>query len=296
MLFTDPEPKPEETSAEEQTDFADAFASRTTEDEGENTGDKGEPSQDDTKPADAEPASEAAAPAAAQNGSDDPFAGMTPEQKSYWSTVLHSERSNRGRVAALTKKVQASPAQTAPAATTETASDDNGSDQAADLEAKLKTAAEEYPDAVGPLVEVIADIRKSIAGLNQSVAPIVEDQDSAAMAKAYADLEKAHPDYRAVAADPNWHAWIADQPEKVQQLAESYDPREVSLTIALFKTERQAAVLPGEGEDPTLNATEEKRKRQLDGGKDVSSKNIPAAAGVPDDFGAAFNARAQKGA
>lgn len=292
MTMIDPEPKPDAEPAEESA-FGDAFAARAAGEEVEAE----DPSPEGDKPADAEQASEEAAPAASPNGSTfDPFAGMSPEQKAHWQRLQHSEQSQRGRVAALTKKMQSQPAQHAPAASAADGDDDKGKDaNAADLEAKLKAAADEYPDAVGPLVEVIADIRKQIEGISSTVAPISEAQDEAAMTEAFKQLEKAHPDYREIANDPNWEAWVADQPANIQALAESFDPREVSLTITLFKTERQAEVSPGNGQnDPTPNATEEKRKRQLDGGKDVPSKGIPAAGGVPNDFGAAFKARAQK--
>lgn len=288
MIFNDPEPKPEETSAEEQTDFADAFTSRTVGEEGEGE----EQSPQGGTPADAELASVAAAPAAAQDGSFDPFAGMTPEQKSHWERVQHSDQSQRGRVAALTRKMQNGTAQPAPAPAAQTAdtADTGKTNEGDDLDAKMKAAAEEYPDAVGPFVEIITAMKSQIADLSKTVQPIADDRSEAELTEAYGVLAKAHPDYAQIAADPSWTGWIEHQPEEIQRLATSFDPEHVSKTLDLFKLERSQAT----GTTPVNTATEEKRKRQLDGGRDVPTKNIPAAAGVPDDFGAAFEVRAKK--
>ena len=289
MTFNDPEPKPEETPAEENA-FADAFTARTV---GEEVEAEKTPTEEEGKPADAEPASVAATEeVAAKGGSNfDPFAGMTPEQKSHWEKVQHSDQSQRGRVAALTRKMQQGTAQPAPApaAKTEPAADTGKANEGDDLDAKMKAAAEEYPDAVGPFVEIITAMKSQIADLSKTVQPIADDRSEAELTEAYEVLARAHPDYAQIAADPSWAGWIEDQPEEIQRLANSYDPAHVSKTIDLFKLERsQATAAPA-----VDTATEEKRKRQVEGLKDVKTTGAPSASGVPNDFNAGFAARAK---
>jgi hypothetical protein len=289
MTFNDPEPKPEEAPAEVHDSFADAFAARAA---GEEVETEAKPSEEEGKTADAEPASVAATEqVAAKDGSNfDPFAGMNPEQKAHWEKIQHSDQSQRGRVAALTRKMQNGTAQPAPspAAQTATNAGTGKANESDDLDAKMNAAAEEYPDAVGPFVEIINAMKSQIADLSTKVQPITDDRSEAELTSAYQTLEAAHPDFRQIAADPSWNAWIEDQPEAIQTLANSYDPSHVAKTIDLFKLERKQATAPA-----VDTATEEKRKRQLEGQKDVSSKGVPAASGVPNDFEAAFKARAK---
>lgn len=291
MTFNDPEPKPEDTPAEEQNGFADAFAARS---EGEEAPAELLPTEEEgTKPADADTASVAAAEeVAAKSGSSfDPFAGMTPEQKSHWEKVQHSDQSQRGRVAALTRKMHNGTAHIAPtpAAKTEETADTGKTNEGDDLDAKMKAAAEEYPDAVGPFVEIITAMKSQIADLSKTVQPIADDRSEAELTDAYEVLEKAHPDFRQIAADPSWNGWIANQPEEIQRLANSYDPAHVSKTIDLFKLERSQTAAT----TAVDTATEEKRRRQLEGQKDVRTTGVPAASGVPNDFNAGFKARAK---
>lgn len=293
MTFIDPDPKPEATPADGDDGFAEAFACRSAEEEQE--AEPKMPTDEEGKPADALPASEAAAePAAAQNGSFDPFAGMNPEQKAHWERVQHSDQSQRGRVAALQRKVQTETAQPAPITVAKTEADayDGKAKTGDDLDAKMKAAAEEYPDAVGPFVEIITAMKTQIADLLTKVQPIADDRSEAELTAAYGVLAKAHPDFAQIAEDPKWAAWIETQPKEIQTLANSFDPEHVSSTIKLFKLENGQA-----SHKPLVDtATEDKRKRQLDSSKDVSATGVPSASGVPNDFDAAFKARAKSGA
>lgn len=297
----------------ENSEFSQAFAERAggaeppapdpepAKAEPEQTGD------DSTDGTDQAPSQAAGDEPPAQPGSQvDPWQGLSPEQKAYFERLRHSEVSQRGRVASLTRKLEgrqeqapaAPPPPPAPAATAPAA---ESQPEAKDLDARLKQAVEDYPDAVGPLADVIAEIRERIGGLETKVDPITEKADDAAMAAEFAKLEELHPDYREIGADPSWDAWLKDQPQPVQQLGSSYDAKNVSLAISLFKAERAAAIQrlnpPAENTtdtDPKPNATDARRERQLDASRQVPGKGGPAAGGVPDDFSAAFHARVQQ--
>lgn len=261
---------------------------------------------------------EAATEVAADAGSGkapafDPFAGFTPEQKAHWDKVQASERSNRGRVGALTKKLNGLTQQGTqpPPAASDTGDSREGVDEgaataagttgeaqtASDIDKRLGEAVEEYGDIIGPLHEVVTDLRKQIATLEASPKRHeVTVEDAEAMAEAYDKLAEAHSDYQEIASSPGFSTWLGGQPKSVQNLANSYDPQEVSLALTLFKAESkvssEATTEESEGKGGT--ATGDKRERQLDGLRNPTSRGAPAAAGVPNEFGSAFKARAEK--
>lgn len=303
----------------ETASFSEAFAERSKDPSGE--------SQRDAEAAAASAAAEggggsatadqpgAASKEAADEGSGkapafDPYAGLTPEQKSYFEAqeadrvkLAASERSQRGRVGALTKKLntmssgtQSPPARQEEGGQAQSGEGGDGKTDATDIEARLKAVADEYGDIAGPVVEVVQDLRKQVAGLTASATRHEVEQDAAALAEAYGALETAHPDYQEVAADPNFHGWLGSQPKGVQALANSYDPTEVSLALQLFKTERGAAAHATGGAGQGGNgstATGDKRERQMEGMRQPPSRGAPAASGVPNDFSAAFRQRSK---
>lgn len=241
----------------------------------------------------------------------DPYAGLTPEQKAHFERLAASERSNRGRVGALTKKLnglasggtQQPPAQAETGASHERSDEGaggtdtgngTGETQATDIEARLKAVTEEYGDILGPLPELITGLRKEIGELKASATRHEVDQDAQQLTQAYAALEAAHPDYEQVAANPAFHDWLGKQPQGVQALANSFDPAEVSLSLQLFKAESTAAsaASTGAGQGGSgSTATGDRRERQMEGLSQTPNKGAPAAAGVPKDFDAAFSAR-----
>lgn len=316
------EPNPAGQPGEEQAQdgFGAAFAERASDPgkqeaaaEPQKDGGEAQPSKDE--PADKAGSAEAPAAAAAEEGTSgtavkpaDPWEGLTPEQKSYFERLQASERSNRGRVGALTKKLQSTATTKAPSPAPEAKpakqdaepeGSESGEATASDLDKRLQAAVEEYGEVVGPLADVVKEIRAEIDGIKASVSKVEVDADAQELTKAYADLEKVHPDFAAVAEDKNFSAWLGDQPSKVVDLANSFDPREVSLVLTLFKTERSAALASQTGQegedkgDKGSTATDTKRQRQLEGSRQVPGKGQPSAAGVPNDFSSAFKARAK---
>lgn len=300
-------PAGQQEGAAEEPGFAAAFAERGADPQR----DEARQPTDGDKPSGTEPPAEAggseAAPAAAAaetvSSGFDPWNGLTPEQKSHFERLANSERSNRGRVGALTKKLNGQVAQraviTPPEREAEQHADDNEPKPeaaASDLEARLQAVTDEYGDVVGPIAEVLKAVRDDIASLKNVTSKVEVEADAKALTEAYTALEQVHPDYAALASDQNFGAWLGDQPKQVIDLANSFDPREVSLALTLFKTERSAAMAtpPGQARDQGNQggSAADRRARQLEGSRQVASRGAPAAAGVPDDFGSAFKARA----
>lgn len=301
-----------DTKAEGEAEggFGSAFAERANRDAKPHE----QPEQVADEATDSEPApqagSEAAPPDKAAGASEaeprppafDPFAGLTPEQKAHFERLQASERSQRGRVGALTKKLngfERAPPAPAPAPAEqkpEAAAEGDAGKKAADLDARLNSTAEEYGDVVGPLVEVIKELRSEIATMKPKVDAVDLDKDANEIAAAYAQLGSKHPDWEQIASDDGFKSWTASQPANVQALLGSSDPDEVSLGLSLYKAEGRVAAAADAGNEgkPGSTATGDRRQRQLEGSRDVKARGAPAAAGIPNEFGAAFHARAQR--
>lgn len=309
---------PTEAPAEQVEDgFGAAFAERAKEVSGTQT-DGNEPSDKAPAEAGAEQApAEEAATNATEGGAEkpDPLAELTPEQlrqryqelEAERDRLRTSERSQRGRVGALTRKLNTltigTPAPTA--APKQKEGEEAPASTEGDLDPELQKAIDEYPDVVGPVVAnqkkleaTLAEVRGRIDQIDKVATTRDEvEADAAELSIALISLEVLHPDYAEYnPQNESFTAWLGDQPQKVVELANSYDPREVSLALTLYKTERSAALAKSsEGGEPgkqDTSATDEKRARQMEGNRQVPNRGAPVAAGVPNEFSAAWKARA----
>lgn len=296
--------EPGQANEGEAEGFGSAFSERASDGDKDSTAGTS-PATNEPAPAGSEaaPSQEAAgAPQAEPAATHDPLDGLTPEQRQYVERLQASDRSQRGRVGALTKKLNHQ--ERAQAAQAPTHREEQPREQAdgepakaSDLEARLAQVAEEYGDINGPIIEAIREIRSKVDQMQPAVEQVDLDKTTAEIEQSYVTLEGRHPDFALVAQDPNFLGWAEDQPRRVQELLNSYDPDEVSLGLTLFKAERGASLQAsgqGGGGSDTSTATGDRRARQLDGSKQVSSRGTPAAAGVPNEFGSAFKARAEQ--
>lgn len=321
----DRQPEPE-APADTETDFEAAFAERASqgdepggtasEPQPEGEGEQPKPEEDPKGANEAPPPAPAPAPAPAEGTSvspapaADPWDGLTPDQRARLARLQTSERSQRGRVGALTKKVQrleggaAAPAPAGkPPQPEEQQPPPEGGDapageSSAEKLARLETAARDYPESIGPAKEIIDELRQEIAALKPQLEKVSTDADAAEVAAAYDALAEAHSDYAELAADKDFLGWAGDQTEQVRALLNSWNPRDVSLVLTLYKAEKAAAA-PNVAEPEPAPAgdgkgeseTDAKRRRQLEASRATPSRGAPAAAGVADDFDAAFTAR-----
>lgn len=254
------------------------------------------------------PATEAATDATTSGtATPDPLAELTPEQlrqrladaEAERDRARASDRSNRGRVGALTKKLNNLERTPAPAAAPKAEEGEQPSSaKGTDLDAQYAKAIEEFPEVVGPLAERQKQLEAEMARL-KGFADLVEvNTDAEQLAQALDDLEKVHPDFREYnEGNAGFMAWLGEQPEPFQQAAGSTDPASVAKVLTLYKVERSAAPATpsGEGSDPGSqegSATDDKRARQLDGNRQVPARGAPVVAGVPNEFSSAWKARA----
>lgn len=273
-------------SPDEESGFGDAFAERAS---GTN-----EPEADTSAAKEqvaATYAEKAQEPADNDQGEKefDPWAGLSEQQKAHFETLRHSESTYRGRASALARQLnEVQAAKPAPEAKAQEA--DDGKPSRAE---RLKQAAEEYPDAVGPLVEAIADLTERMEASQPKAPQQGAEPDPEVLEREYQALEAKHPDYRQIGADPSYANWVGTKSEAIKALATSYSADDVASVITLFKAERQASqATPAHNAQTDTQA--QKRQRQLEGSRAVTSRGAPASSGpAADDFNAAFNAKAR---
>lgn len=295
--------------AERSADPAGQAAKSQEDEEGKSPSSEKEPAEAGSAEA---PAEKTAATEQTTSGAAtaDPLDELTPEQlrqrlrdtEAERSRLQQSDRSQRGRLGALTRKYNELEAKLkapkeAPKAGEEGASSEGGN---ADEDAEYRRTVEEYNDVVGPMAKKLEELQAKIDKIEQPASTASEiDKDAEELTKAIEDLEREHPDLAQHGPGSDFDKWLADQPEKIASLANSFDPAEVSLVLSKFKLERSAAIASQSGEGgeekgkQESTATDDKRKRQLEGSRQVPGKGQPAAAGVPNDFSSAFKARSE---
>ncbi len=209
----------------------------------------------------------------------------------------HRANSDANRVAALSRKLQQFT--TAQPATAPEAKPEELSEAKKALDAKIKDLRENYPEIADPIIEVIEAQRQELQGVRTVLDGMTETQQAQTIEAETHALEARHPDWRDVASSVDWKGWLEVQPDNIQRLATSWDARETSVALSLFKAERieasgQRQEAPPEPAPTADAATGARRSQQLEGGRDVRSRPAPAASGPPEDFGAAFEYYAEK--
>jgi hypothetical protein len=257
------------------------------------------PPPDGTPPGDAEPDGGGQPPDG--DKAPDLWANAPDDLKAEYQKVLkerdeaqHKAQSDANRVAALSRKLStlqapASAPQEAPAKPTEA--------QAA-LDDKIKQLREDYGDIADPLIELIEAQKAELKTVRTVLTGLSEERQAQVIASEQQALEARHPDWRDIANSKDFSSWLEVQPDNIQRLATSWDARETSVALTLFKSESgMASGQTDEGGTPKPKAnaaTGARRSQQLDGGRDVGSRPAPAASDAPEDFDAAFKFYEQK--
>lgn len=301
----EPEPAPSEGNGAEEEPPAPAKEPEPPKEKEEEAPEAATEAGEATEPATSEdaPAEGGSQPPEGQTAPD-PWANVPPELKAQYEQVQkerdearHKAQSDASRVAALSRKLQqlstARPS-SAPAP------DAQPTEAQKALDEKISQLRKDYGEIADPLIELIEAQRQELTAVKTNLAGLSETQQAQVVAQETAALEARHPDWRNIAQSPDFAGWIEIQPENIQRLAQSWDARETSVVLTLFKAERMEATgqTDKSQQEPTKAppaqapkadaATDARRSQQLDGGRDVRSKPAPAASGPPDDFEAAF--------
>lgn len=190
-----------------------------------------QPEGQQQEPAAAEPA--AAAP------TEDPEVAVL---KAELARLNHGWNSDRGRLSALTKKLEQleahKPEQSLPASAA--GMDDD----------ELAQFAEDFPEhaaAVERLVQRrLADATKTLderlAQLAQPIQALEQDRAAAVVQQQQQALLTVHPDAYEVAASPQFAQWLSQQPPQVQQIYNDSDSAQDNIwLLSQFKTAQQQA-------------------------------------------------------
>lgn len=235
---------------------------------------------------------------------DDEWASLPDELKAKVEQLrkekdeaVHRASSDANRVAALSRKLHQ--LQIAGQPSGEPRSEQQTEAQKA-LDGKIKQLKEDYPEVAEPLIELLEAQKKELTTVRTQLEGLSEVQQAQVIATETQALDAKHPDWRQVAQSTDFAGWLGVQPENIQRLANSWDARETSVVLTLFKAERMETTgqtqtgkppekKPEAEQKPKPDAaTGERRSQQLDGGRDVRSKPAPAASGPPEDFESAF--------
>ena len=250
-------------------------------------------STDDATSGEAKTEGDSQSPSEAQ--APDPFADLDPKVREAIAAIekerddaRHRASSDASRVAALSRKLQ----QLQPPATSASAPEAEQTEAQKALDEKVKQLKEDYGDIADPLIELIEQQKQELNTVRTVLTGLSEERQAQVIAAETQALEARHPDWRDIAQSQDFAQWLADQPRNIQGLAESWDARETSVVLTLFKSEKAEATgqtaTPAAEQKPDA-ATGKRRSQQLDGSRDTRSRPAPAASDAPEDFDAAFD-------
>lgn len=189
----------------------------------------------------------------------------------------HSARSNAGRVAALTRKVdslQKSPRTEGPGGDAPGGDDDNAD----------KSFGRDYPEVDGHVRKTVeAAVEPLREKLAEKEAAEAEDIRLRRVAAEISRLHQAHPDFGQIKVSPEYGTWLAGQAPKVREMASSENADDAITLCNLFKASRP--------QKPAGNG----RDRLVEAATQITSKGAARVAGIhPDDFDAGFEVQAKR--
>ncbi|QJQ93918.1 MULTISPECIES: hypothetical protein [Halomonadaceae] len=291
----------------DDTSFDDAFAeysNRGRGDRDEYHRDAPEPDEDQAPEPDHGKDDEA--PAELSEG--DEAQASDDDLKARLQQLEHSERSQRGRVGALSRQLQerdriiaelkgrqAAP-QPTPSKTGESKdvqdqkqaiADEHGVDDWDAFRNDFPDIAKALDSRFEHMSRMEERINSRLEEVNGAIQPIQQQAHEQHLAGQFAALEARHADWREVVSAPAFQQWLEQQPEWMQKQVESENADDASALLDIYK-----GLHPPPGE--SRNDTREQRNNRLAQAQTVSRRGSPRPSGAPDDFEGAFNHFASK--
>ncbi|WP_043530467.1 hypothetical protein [Litchfieldella xinjiangensis] len=292
--------QPLDSQTTDETSFDDAFAEYSTKERGDRDEyHREEREAEATQTQDAPP----------QDETDEVVQGEESQAsdsdlESRLKQLEHSERSQRGRVGALSRQIQErdriiAELQNRQAAPQPTPSKKTGESQ--DVKDQKQAIADEhgvddwesfrqdFPDIANALDSRFEQmsrmeerINSRLEEVNGVIQPIQQQAHEQHLAGQFAALEARHKDWREVVSAPAFQQWLEQQPEWMQKQVESENADDASALLDIYKGLHATA-----GE--SRNDTREQRNNRLAQAQTVSRRGAPRPSGAPDDFEGAFN-------
>lgn len=223
-----------------------------------------------------------------QAATDDPWSSAPEPLRNEYLTLKQlyqqteaNHRADRGRVSALTKKLNEVTAglKANEQANGANANSANGLPTADDLKGKSFAEVEEdFPELAA---FVRNQVEAATQAFQQQLTPLEEMRQQQAQAQQQAELQNqfdalasVHPDYQQIAQDPSFHQWVASQPSTVQAMAQSTFADDNIVLLNLYKGSRPA---------PSAPASKPKPKTTLSDHAEIPRKGAGKAAADPDD-------------
>ena len=291
---TDKEEELEEEVLDE-SDVEEAPQPEDPEESGETEGEEQEPSADDK---DAEESSDK--PDNVWEGADPRLLAEFENLKKERELWEHKYRSNEGRFNAAQRLLQGKPvAEEKPIPTQEDVleafqNSENWQKFQSDypdisniLQAQSQLLREQFDNQIKSIKqETIREIQPSISHLER-------EEFRRRQAAEIQELSRMHPDWQDINANPDFHAWVDNQPPKVKEALSTYSAAENAAVISSFKNARRVAEL--EAQMNALRVEQEQqtqRKKKLDKARTVApteTSAMPRGSGA-QGFSEVFNA------
>lgn len=171
---------------------------------------------------------------------------------------------------------------------------------------------EEYPEIAAAIDQRLESKLGQFKGeVTETIKPVLTRAQEEEVNKGYEYLDSNYEGWRDRVASPIFQEWIETQPDVVQQLADSDDPREASSLIEFYdnyltatgrmsefqKPAGQNDPPNGGKDDDEAAALRRRRDQQLEDGDAIGSRGAGVGTGgspVGDEFESAFNVYAAK--
>lgn len=301
---TQQETAPEEQSLEQITDAAFAeFAAiadgvepesdpASIDDVGTDADALADDSADPDDPPQEEPGEEPPAKAADEDSPATPetvdiWEGATEAQRqavadlrSQFEALEHAERSNRGRVSALQRKIDEFSREQVKRATVPEEADLTDDPNLGLTEAQATELKKDFPDVWAALQanqraakarfdRLERTVQSTTNALQSQLDPLQEARHRSVIDGEIAALEKQHPDWQAIQASPDFWGWYNQQDAAIKTIGANATAAATGALLKLYKTDRQlseaqANVANNPGSAQASAKAEALRKQKLD--------------------------------
>jgi hypothetical protein len=154
----------------------------------------------------------------------------------------HTARSDAGRVAALTRRVDE----------LQRSVKSTGSAAAQEREALFKKFEADYPEIAAVMKAQMEDAKAQIASTQKTAEALAQDYAQKAQAEREAAVEAAHKGWKETIKAPAFTAWLGQQPQGVRALGASDEPGDA---IALLNAFRQTNPATSQSQQQTTTTT-----------------------------------------
>lgn len=209
--------------------------------------------------------------------------------------LRQSDRSQRGRVSALSKKL----AEQKKAAEQPPQDQEQGQKETDDEVGEWEEFQREFPEMAAIVDKRLAPVTQQVQQVAATQDIIVEDQVSAHQAeidKQYANLKELHSDVDEIKTSQEFATWRREAPEDVQAMIRSQESGDAAKVLDQFKEDtgwgKKVADDPPKEEKSEVQLINERREKALKKSAGISSKAVGRAPGG-GDFDSAFEAAAR---